>query len=392
MIEYIKILVELWPLVTAIILGLAIITFKKNIANALNRLAKVSYTSDGLHVEFHGSENQTTKISNQTIFFKLLSRINYNKVLNYTSEFIGLSIFASIIYSLGVLHNPDYFIKKEILNIQKKIVYNGEAPKSIIFNLNNNQTKLINELLFANLAEAHSIILSDKGQINKQNKSGFSPLHIAADNGYDNIVKLLLDNDANPNIKDINGKDPLQLAVNSGHTNIVKMLLLKGADVHARCKFGCSPLYNAVSAGSYDIVKLLVDKRIHVNEHKESFSVLMMAVEKEYYDIVKLLLTKAIDIDFSTKDGNTALLYSTNKRDIRITKILLENNANPDIVNDEGQSALIVAVMNNNINLVKLLLQYKADKNYKDLNGKVALDYAIEKQYDKIRILLESSK
>ena len=48
------------------------------------------------------------------------------------------------------------------------------------------------------------------------------------------ITKLLLENDANPNIKNNNGFSPLMFALSSKDPEIVKILLSCGADIEAK--------------------------------------------------------------------------------------------------------------------------------------------------------------
>jgi hypothetical protein len=72
--------------------------------------------------------------------------------------------------------------------------------------------------------------------INKQDESysNFTLLHYAVDNGCDNIVKLLLDNGANPNLKNFYGETPLFLAKN--YPAIYGELLERGADTEILTK------------------------------------------------------------------------------------------------------------------------------------------------------------
>ncbi|MFC1478022.1 ankyrin repeat domain-containing protein [Candidatus Margulisiibacteriota bacterium] len=52
-----------------------------------------------------------------------------------------------------------------------------------------------------------------------------TPLMIAAQNGYTDIAKVLLEHGADVKIKDENGDSALMLAVNSGHPEIVQILI-----------------------------------------------------------------------------------------------------------------------------------------------------------------------
>ena len=56
------------------------------------------------------------------------------------------------------------------------------------------------------------------------------------------MVQLLLDNGADPNIRDHEGENALIIAVYEGDTEMVQLLLNKGADPNIRDNDGCTPL------------------------------------------------------------------------------------------------------------------------------------------------------
>ena len=55
------------------------------------------------------------------------------------------------------------------------------------------------------------------------------------------------------------------MACQEGHKDIVKILLDKQADVNIQTIKGCTPLYIACEDGNKDIVKMLLDKQADVN-------------------------------------------------------------------------------------------------------------------------------
>lgn len=73
------------------------------------------------------------------------------------------------------------------------------------------------------------IALLKKGA--KVNKNGWTPLHYAAANGNNTIVKMLLVRDAFVNAASPNGTTPLMMAARAGHIYTVKLLYENGADL-----------------------------------------------------------------------------------------------------------------------------------------------------------------
>merc|ERR1712078_113458 len=66
-------------------------------------------------------------------------------------------------------------------------------------------------------------------EVNAKSEYGATPLHWASQEGYTDIVKLLIEKGADVNAKDEEGKTPLNWASEGGHTDIVKLLVEKGA-------------------------------------------------------------------------------------------------------------------------------------------------------------------
>ena len=106
---------------------------------------------------------------------------------------------------------------------------------------NSNKRKLVaqsyepNKLLEKAIEEGYSdlvegLITSGQVNINKLNGHGFAPLHLAAFEGKDDIVKILIDNGAYIDIQTSNGLSALQVAVVEGNFDSAQLLINNGAD------------------------------------------------------------------------------------------------------------------------------------------------------------------
>lgn len=84
-----------------------------------------------------------------------------------------------------------------------------------------------------------------------------TPLFWAAENGYEAIVKLLLEKNVDLEWGCIDGNTPLSVAAGRGHMAIVKLLLEKGAKLESTDYMERTPLYLAASNGHEAIVNLL---------------------------------------------------------------------------------------------------------------------------------------
>ena len=59
-------------------------------------------------------------------------------------------------------------------------------------------------------------------------------LHLAAKNGDENTVRILLNNKADVDVQDLDDMTPLHFAAKYGHENIVRILLENKADVEMK--------------------------------------------------------------------------------------------------------------------------------------------------------------
>jgi ankyrin repeat protein len=74
------------------------------------------------------------------------------------------------------------------------------------------------------------------------NKTGWTPLHYAATNGHLDIIRLLLENHAYIDAESPNGTTPLMMASQYGTPAAVKLLLEEGADPTLKNQLGLSAI------------------------------------------------------------------------------------------------------------------------------------------------------
>jgi len=86
---------------------------------------------------------------------------------------------------------------------------------------------------------------------------------MASQNGYAELVRLLLGKGADINVKSNEGITALWAAAHEGNIEVVKLLLEKGADVNAkRTSDGQTALYAAWQKGCTDVVMLLTNGKV----------------------------------------------------------------------------------------------------------------------------------
>ncbi|OAQ99952.1 hypothetical protein LLEC1_04023 [Akanthomyces lecanii] len=132
--------------------------------------------------------------------------------------------------------------------------------------------------------------------MSRQGRSIPRPHHLIgwAVQQFSNIVKLLLENGANVEVKDEDGRTALSYIAEQGHEAIVKILLEKGANVEAKDRNGQTPLSWAAEKGHEAIVKMLLEKGAYVEaKDKGGQTPLSLAAEKGYEAVVEMLQRKS---------------------------------------------------------------------------------------------------
>jgi ankyrin repeat protein len=89
------------------------------------------------------------------------------------------------------------------------------------------------------------------------NKPGWTPLHYAATNGHLAIIELLLEHHAYIDAESPNGTTPLMMAAHYGTPAAVKLLLEAGADASLKNQLGLSALDFATRANRPDAAELI---------------------------------------------------------------------------------------------------------------------------------------
>ena len=231
-------------------------------------------------------------------------------------------------------------------------------------------------------------------------------------------IRDLLTRGANPNIHEVNdsfpdvkGDTPLMISsMMKGNFNIVKLLLDKGADPNIG-NYGSTALVYAIQRRNDNIVRLLLDRGADPNlrAHKKWRTALMVASRKGNIEIVKILLEHGADINISDSSGDTALIIASENGHTEIVKLLLDRGADPETVGWRGWTALTIASNYGFTEIVQLIQDHIALRrsqqnlafmkyfmDYDDLDQDVASRlFEIPRDYDpkiNIRMLDEARR
>ena len=97
------------------------------------------------------------------------------------------------------------------------------------------------------------------GHLNTVDFSGTSPLHMAADEGETEVLKILLNHGADIHKPDASNRTPVWIAAQEGHTDSLHTLLKAGANARTANAFGDFTLHIASKQGQIDVVRVLAE-------------------------------------------------------------------------------------------------------------------------------------
>ena len=218
--------------------------------------------------------------------------------------------------------------------------------------------------------------------------SGNTALSLACLNGNESMVKLLINNKADPNSP--HGHLPLVKACEIGNIAIVKLLLSHGAKVdtipcfiidktdddydpdnhNEQYRYGPNALMIACGQGNIDLVHLLLGSGASLGETLESgrdvgFSPLTFACRGYHWELVKQFIGLGADVNANWRDNvPTPLMYACTEGNLDAVKMLLDLGA--DINKGErynfdplAPTPLSSACLHGHIELVKYILAHK---------------------------------
>jgi ankyrin repeat protein len=158
---------------------------------------------------------------------------------------------------------------------------------------------------------------------NPKDKTGRTPISLAASMGHFDTVNCFLEHKIDPNTRDTDNRTPLSWAAYRGHLKIVKALLAKGADPEASDEYGRTPLLWASYEGWVEVVELLRERDVDIETRDRlGRTALSWASENGHVVVVKLLLEKGARLDSMDAGGRTPLAWAIQNQQEAIRLLL----------------------------------------------------------------------
>ncbi|XP_015427299.1 PREDICTED: ankyrin-3 isoform X3 [Myotis davidii] len=277
-----------------------------------------------------------------------------------------------------------------------------------------------------NHLEVVKFLLDNGASQSLATEDGFTPLAVALQQGHDQVVSLLLENDTKGKVRlpalhiaarkddtkaaalllqndhnaDVESKmvvnrttesgfTPLHIAAHYGNINVATLLLNRAAAVDFTARNDITPLHVASKRGNANMVKLLLDRGAKIDaKTRDGLTPLHCGARSGHEQVVEMLLDRAAPILSKTKNGLSPLHMATQGDHLNCVQLLLQHNVPVDDVTNDYLTALHVAAHCGHYKVAKVLLDKKANPNAKALNGFTPLHIACKKNRIKVMELL----
>ncbi|KAH6814583.1 Ankyrin repeat family protein [Perilla frutescens var. frutescens] len=220
--------------------------------------------------------------------------------------------------------------------------------------------------------------------LTKQNSAGETPLFVAAEYGYFEVVREMIKHYdlADAGIKAKNGFDALHIAAKQGDLEVVKVLMEAHPELSMTVDTSnTTALHTAATKGHIEIVKYFLESESNLATIARSNgkTALHSAARNGHVLVVEALLEKEPGITTRTdKKGQTALHMAVKGQNLEVVEKLI--NSDPSTINmldTKKNSPLHIATRKGRAQIVKMLLdRNETDRKLVNRCNETALDTA----------------
>ena len=226
------------------------------------------------------------------------------------------------------------------------------------------------------------LLVENDADIDASTEFGSTSLHFAVAKGLTlDDISWLLDNGANiDKVENQNGitSTPLTIAITTERSEIAKELVSRGASIEIPSSF--SPFLRAAQYGDLELVKNLLSKGADLNDigAEENINGLSIALANQKWNVAQYLLDQGINTDQKGKGGVKAIHVAVNaSAPNKLFANIIQDTASIDSkLSETLDTPLILAARHNNSTLAKLLIDAGADINVKNTMGDTPLHWS----------------
>jgi ankyrin repeat protein len=232
-----------------------------------------------------------------------------------------------------------------------------------------------------------------------QNKEREYPILKACRNGGNDLLHLMVSNNADLNVRDKKGETPLLIFAKRRDVQSCEYLLEHKAEINLSDKKGRNALHWSLNmttpenSNNFDLEELLIQRGINVNKKdligKPPIFYLFTKIHNEFInekldpiEIFSYLLSmKKIDLEAIDKNGNRLIHWCAQRGSYLCMIYLLKAGVSVKVLNVHGNSPLNISILNNQNDVAIILLQHDSEVN----QSVQIVDYDSLRKYKKLK-------
>lgn len=232
--------------------------------------------------------------------------------------------------------------------------------------------------------------------IDQPTDDGFTPLMMAAQEGHDGVVRILLQKGARLDIECEDKATALLLSAQFGHVAVTKLLVDAGANLEHSNVYGCTPLHLAALSGHFGVVEVLTGAGAKLEALSEEFSTpLHLAAQHGSCAVVEALVAAGANTANHNVKGHTPMFMAAVEGRVDVVKFLVRlylNPASTKVYRDHSTSlALDGAAEHGHAEVVRELLRLGIGTCGGPSCGRNAFSHAALGQHTDVMVLLRDA-
>jgi len=262
--------------------------------------------------------------------------------------------------------------------------------------------------------EMSELLLFNSSRLDTPDSNNDRPIHIAARNGYLNIVLDLIRINVDINAQDHLGNTALIIVTRHEDKDLMNLLINNNADYSIKNKKSQSAPQLAQILDLKIAKSVFIKQGIEIPAQNEGYARVDIAAFQQSISksgspykgwpllniasllgdtaIVIQLLDQKVDILATDSSGNSAMHRAAGKGQLEILKLLIKHGGNINAVNNRKETALYVAAASGHKKTINLLVKNGADTSIITINKTSPLSVAISNGHQQSALVLSGKR